>query len=849
MDVQSSIRRGKSASFRLYINNFPFGATRIWQCLSLPRAPREEKDDISHTRKAGGTSDTHRRPLQLLAFAPIREYLLNKWIEMTLLINSKRQPRVWMQQQLLSPPTDPDSQCDHRTAPKDRQQPPCEPSPNMACPHFSIQNPHHLACEGTSSLDVVSELAALRAAIREQNCLASNSLQRVLDEQRDANKIILSAVQRLQHDLSQLKFPMKPPSHLPLSQFSRGEDNTISRCGFGHGDAIPQSYLVATPPRPSPPPCPADPFIAPYPVTVPPSHAMANIKAELLEHCATLSPLTQPYPDKHVTPPTPRYALDASRDDDIIGCAFVGPTVYSWSPKPIAPRKPHSDSDEEEPSTTDVESPDNRTNELSKVLSLLECKTATSDDSGGSTDPTSGTGTPPIVSTSPFFTPYFHSHPVVPTPEWVVRCNIYGGEKESRDHRGDDAYEPGEGDMAGVLDDERVEMPPVKRIPTPSSPPTPYFRHRLSPIPDGRITVIGSHFGFLPVRASGGVQTAKETDDEDGMSSPITSSASSPMARARTTSDCYSPVSPPSRHTGGGDGDRHGNRPASASELIPNHEISSPAAALPPFYAPGNSGFGVHYCRDREEHGERSISPLEQIFTRSPPPSLPQSRCSSVPPHGMLVFPSSATLQPPLTPPHLYSEQQPPSRSSSVSSCDPPQTVHSGGPDRYHSPLVDDNVQMYGMGPVSSQPPIPPCPPRIYGTPTSSPSSSTSSPSLRCDDDAAVSSPPLRSGTPLKTDSLRSESLSPVLFSRRPDVPPSDTIVCVPTYGGVPLDSLSPQMMSVQRGQRSPTRASRFPVITPALTAAYAHCTSLQLLIRRTLPIGFCDFVFGSACR
>ena len=101
--------------------------------------------------------------------------------------------------------------------------------------------------------------------------------------------------------------------------------------------------------------------------------------------------------------------------------------------------------------------------------------------------------------------------------------------------------EPAEGDMAGVLD---------------SSPPTPYFRDRVSPIPDDHVTVIDSHFGVLTVRTSGRVQTAKGTDEEDSMSSPITSSASSPLARARITSECYSPYSPPSCHTGGGDGDR-----------------------------------------------------------------------------------------------------------------------------------------------------------------------------------------------------------------------------------------------------------------------------------------------------
>ena len=83
----------------------------------------------------------------------------------------------------------------------------------------------------------------------------------------------------------------------------------------------------------------------------------------------------------------------------------------------------------------------------------------------------------------------------------------------------------------------------------------------------------------------------------------------------------------------------------------PSARYPNPLAALPPFYAAGNSGLGGHY-------GERPISPLEQFFTRSPPPSLPR-------PHRMLMFP------------FLCSEQQPPNRSRSVSSGDSSQTEHS----------------------------------------------------------------------------------------------------------------------------------------------------------------------------
>jgi hypothetical protein len=229
------------------------------------------------------------------------------------------------QSQLLSPPTDSDTQRDHRAAPKDRlyqQQPSCEHSANMAC-HTENPHLHYPACEGLSSLDVISELAALRAAIREQNCFMSNNLQRVLDEQRDANKIILSNTQRLQHDVAQLILVLESSSHLPLSDSTQGEKNIISKCRFTQRDAVPQSYLVATPsPRPhTPSPPPRDCLFPPHPITMPPSHTMANLKA-------AFERLTLPHPDND-TVHSPPYAFNACHEDDFISVEQVLATLYS----------------------------------------------------------------------------------------------------------------------------------------------------------------------------------------------------------------------------------------------------------------------------------------------------------------------------------------------------------------------------------------------------------------------------------------------------------------------------------------------------------------------------------------
>ena len=718
-------------------------------------------------------------------------------------------------QQLLSPQTNSDSQRDHRAAPKDRlhqQQPPCEHSANMACHNLNIENPHfhhHPACEGTSSLDLVSELAALRAAIREQNCLMSNNLQRVLDEQRDANKIILSSTQRLQRDVAQLILAQKSSSHIPFSDFTQGENN-ISTCGFTQRDAIPQNYLVATPP---PPPL-GDCLFPPYPITTPPLHTMASLKVKL-EHGAGLSPPTSPHPDNDTIPHTP-YAFTARHEDDFMSVEQVlTPTVHSWSPKLIAPPKPRSDSDEEEePSTTDVESPENRTAVLSKLLSILEHKTTTSGDGEESTNSSSGTRTPPIVPTSRF-TPYFFEHPrcQVPTSaEWVARCNIYGEEQKVDDRDYDDAHS-----APGALDEERVEMPAVFRISTPVSPPT-YF-HLSSPVRGGHSatgSVIDNHYDIDPAWAH---SSPSPVEEEDIKPPPVASVAPSPSARTRTASvsACSLSASPFVRHNG------DGGRSASISGLMSDGEVLRPTTiegwrprshTPHPFYPAHNPG--AHPIDN--DYGAPSP---EQIFTRSPPPSLPQSRSSSPMPDGRLLwklmFQSSATLQPPPTPPYLYAKQQPPSRSNSVQSCNPhgcPRSEVSDKPE-----LPPSVVDTYSRPPsitATVPPPLSP-PPRIYGTPIGSSTSSTStSPSLQYGDMKTPPRTPLDMASP-----LRSRNVSPGI-PRGPAHSPAPAC-WVPTYGGVPLDSFPSPITSVQ--QRSPARTSGSPVITPALTPAYAPCT------------------------
>ena len=147
--------------------------------------------------------------------------------------------------------------------------------------------------------------------------------------------------------VAQLKLADNPPSHLPFSHFV-GEKDNISR-GFTQGDAIPQTYIVATPsPRPLPPPSfPTNFFMAPYPLATPPSHAMTDLKAEL-ERCTTLPPPTQSSPNisiaSHVIR-SPRYAFNACHEDDAMSVEqALAPTVYSWSPKPNTPPQRLSDS-------------------------------------------------------------------------------------------------------------------------------------------------------------------------------------------------------------------------------------------------------------------------------------------------------------------------------------------------------------------------------------------------------------------------------------------------------------------------------------------------------------------------